>query len=233
MNDLQALLFALLQITFWFALIFMICSWVLDRLAPRNTLQRRLLRSCFRLLFIDPFRQSYRAVHWLTSRLIANNPQYRSHQVYLENYPVTPLQLYAATEQSLLERQIIGVQTERIAKLEWNLLSTRRLYLLVICREAACFIGGVPFGTGLLVSWRYTASPGRLVLTFFQIPFIGFIAEKLLRPPTFYREDHHHAFEQAIRSTVLQATERLTAQQQVRPLQENEARPLLREFYLT
>jgi hypothetical protein len=233
MADLSVFLFVLLQFVFWLALIYIAWSWLLNWLAPKNTLRRRLLRRGFSLISIEPIRQSYRGIHWATERVIANSPQYRSHKLYLENYPVTPLQLYAAIEQDLLERQIIGVRIGRIARLEWHLLSARRIYLLIRCREIACFVSGVPFGTGLLVSWRYTTSPGRILLTMFQVPYFGFIAEKLFRPATFYREDYHHAFERAIRETVLQATNRLTVQQNVRPLQENEARPLLRDFYQT
>jgi hypothetical protein len=231
MNGLSSFLFALLQLVFWTALIFIAWLWVVNRLAPKGTFRRRALRRVFRIIFIGPFGQSYRAVHWIIVRLIINEPQFRSHQTYLENYPVTPLQLYAAVEQAFLERQIIGAEVNRTARLEWHLLSARRIYLLIRCREIVCFISGVPLGNGLLVSWRYSATPGRLLLTLFQIPYMGFVAEKLLRPPTFYREDYHYAFEQAVRATVLQATNRLTVQQNVRPLQGYEARPLLREFY--
>jgi hypothetical protein len=72
--------------------------------------------------------------------------------------------------------------------------------------------------------------PGKTFLILFQIPIVGAIAEKLLSPPTFYRTDIYYAFEQIVRSTLLETTN-ILADQGVRPLAENEQRPLLREFY--
>ena len=85
-------------------------------------------------------------------------------------------------------------------------------------------------GTSFLVSWRYAAMPGKAFLILFQVPVIGALFEKLLKPPTFYRTDLYYAFEQIVRSTLLETTN-LLVHQGIRPLAENEQRPLLREFY--
>jgi hypothetical protein len=130
----------------------------------------------------------------------------------------------------MAQKQIIGMEISRITRLEWHILSARRIYLMFRFRDAVCFIGAVSLGTSFLVSWRYAAMPGKFLLILFQVPLAGVIAEHLLRPSTFYRTDVYHAFEQAIRATILEATHRL-ANQGLRPLAENEQRPLLREFY--
>ena len=70
--------------------------------------------------------------------------------------------------------------------------------------------------------------PARLVIG--RVGGRGDLAEKLLRPPTFYRADVYRGFEEAVRATVLEAMDLLTGQG-LRPLAENEVRPLLREFY--
>lgn len=72
--------------------------------------------------------------------------------------------------------------------------------------------------------------PDRLLLILFQVPFAGALAERLFRRPTFYRTDVYHAFEQAIRSIVLEAANILT-EHGIRPLTGDEARPILHEFY--
>lgn len=231
MNELSAALFVFLQIILWIVIWLLVLSWLINRFFPNNKWLKRGLKRAARLVLVTPFKRSYEAIRWLTVKLFTTQPDYRLQQIHLENYPVTPLAFYNVVEEILRQRQIIGVEIARIARREWHLLSNRRIYLLIRFRDAACFIGATPLGTSFLVSWRYTAQPGKAFLILFQIPVIGVLAEKLLKPPTFYRADVYHAFEQVIRSTVLEATNFLTAQAGVRPLTENEQRPLLREFY--
>ncbi len=230
MNDTSAAIFGCLPLILWLVVIAFGCTWLASHLMPRNIWLRRGVKGLFRLTLIEPFRQTYRAARWLTVRLFTTNREYRFHQVYLDNYPVTPLELYAQVAEVLARRQIIGVQITRVTRLEWHLFSPRRLYLLIRFRDAVCFISGVPMGTGLYVTWRYSAMPGKASLILFQIPFLGVFAERLIAPPTFYRTDVYQAFEEAVRSAVMEATNLLT-QRGIRPLTDNEQRPLLREFY--
>lgn len=230
MNQVSAILLEFLQLVFWLVLVFLAWSWMMSRLFPKNTWIRRIPLRAARWFFIEPFRLIFRAIRWLVVKSIATSPEYRSHSIYLEDYPITPLRFYGAIEQVFNARNIIGAASLRIARREWHLLSTRRIYLLIRFRDAVCFIGGAALGTGFLISWRYTAMPGRFLLVAFQIPFIGVLTEKLLRPATFYRADIYQAFEQAVRSTVLEAVGLLT-NEGMRPLGENEVRPLLQEFY--
>ena len=230
MGDPSVFFLALFQIAFWLVLLYLAWTWVADRLFAGHPWVRRIVRRTARLILVDPFRLSYRAVRWLVVSFVEAAPDYRLHSVYLEDFPVTPLQFYAIIEEAFAARQIIGAEVLRVARLEWHLLSARRIYLLIRFRDAVCFISGSPLGTGFLVSWRYTAMPGRLLLVLFRVPFAGVLAEKLLRPPTFYRADVYRGFEEAVRATVLEAMDLLTGQG-LRPLAENEVRPLLREFY--
>ena len=181
-------------------------------------------------MLIEPFKLFYQTIRWLVVKIFTTEPDYRLHQIHLENYPLTPLEFYEAVEEVFRQRQIIGTEISRITRREWHLLSMRRVYLLLRFRDAVCIIGALPIGTSFLVSWRYTAMPGKLFLILFQIPMVGACAERLLAPPTFYRTDIYYAFEQIVRSTILETTN-LLAHQGVRPLAENEQRPLLREFY--
>jgi hypothetical protein len=230
MNDSSATLPGCLPFVLWIVVIIYACFWLATRLQPRNALLRRTFKNALRITLIEPFRKPYRGIRWLTVRFFAADPNYRFHQLYLERYPVTPLELYEAIEAVFAARQIIGVQVSRTTRFEWHLLSVRRIYLLISFGAAACFISGIPVGTGLYVTWRYSALPSAAVQVLFQVPFLGVVAERLFAPPTFYRTDLYVAFEQAIRSCVLEATNHL-AQQGVRPLGETETRPLLREFY--
>lgn len=200
------------------------------KLLPKNRWLVVPTRKVFRFMFIEPFRKSFQRIRWLVRTSISANPNYRIHQFYFENYPVSPLELYTLIEEVILARQIVGVELSRVTRLEWHLLSPRRIYLLIRFRDAVCFIGGVRLGTGLLVSRRYSAAPGTILRLLFQLPFAGVLIEKIVSPATFHRTDIYYALEQAIRGSVLEATDRL-AQRGIRQLMGNEQRPLLTEFY--
>lgn len=229
-NDLSGALLGCLPLILWLVIIVYAVSWLSSRILPRNVWLRRSIRTLARLIFIEPFRQTYRAMRWLVVHLFTTNPTYRFHQIYLERYPVTPLELYAMITDVFATRQIIGVQIRRVARLEWHLLSTRRIYLLIQFRGSACFISAIPMGTGIFITWRYSAMPSKFLLILFEVPIFGVIAERLLAPPTFYRTDVYQAFEESVRECVIEATRVLT-QRGVRALNETERRPLLREFY--
>ena len=230
MNDLTAAILGCLPLVLFVVLMAYGLSWLGRNLMPQNPILRRLVRSGFRFVFVEPFVKTYRAIRWLSITTVNANPVYRTRELYFDNYPVTPLELYALIEQVFAARQIIGVQLSRVSRLEWHLLSGRRVYLLIRFRDAVCFISGLRVGTGLLVSWRYCSMPHRLSLVLFQIPFVGVLAERIISPPTFYRTDLYVGLEQAIRESVLEATN-LLAQRGIRPLTANEQQPLLREFY--
>lgn len=230
MNDLSELIFILLQPVLWLTIIFLFFSWFISFFFPKAKWHKKILWMSLRLVFIAPFKKIYQAGRWLTVKIFTTQPDYRVQQIYLEDYPVTPLAFYDALEEVFQQRQIIGMEISRITRLEWHLLSARRVYLLIGFREAVCFIGALPLGTSFLVSWRFSAQPGKALLILFQVPGIGAIIEQLLAPLTFYRTDIYYAFEQVIRSTILETTQLLT-QQGLRPLDENEQQPLLREFY--
>jgi len=231
MNELSQIIFTILSFLLVPIIWLLFFSWIFKRFFPNPKWLKRGLKTIFRLVMIEPFKQSYGAVRWLAVKAVTTPPDYRTNQIHLENYPLTPLEFFGAVEEVLAERQIIGVEISRIARREWHLLSARRIYLLISFRDAVCFVSAVPLGTSFLVSWRYTAQPGKLFLILFQVPFIGVVAEHLLKPATFYRTDVYHAFEQVIRRVVSDATHVLNAHDGIRPLTEQEERPLLHEFY--
>lgn len=230
MNELSQIIFFLLSLVVWAVIWILFLAWFINYFLPNNKWLKRRLKTTAHFVLLEPIKTVFRVILWLIVRVFTTRPEYRLHQIHLENYPLTPLEFYAAVEEIFRQRQIIGAEVSRLTRREWHLLSARRIYLLFRFREAICFIGAVPLGTGFLVSWRYSALPGRIFLILFQIPYFGVIAEQIIKPSTFYRTDLYYAFEQAVRSTILEATD-LLAEQGLRPLTENEQRPLLPEFY--
>jgi len=230
MESCSSTITACVSTIFWLVILAFGLSWIGRHLMPRNPLIRRTVRALFGLVFLTPFRTAARMFRWSVHAVDSTRPEYRRHQLFFERYPVSPLELYAAIEQVFRQRQIIGVEVSRVSRLEWHVLSTRRIYLVVRFREAVCFVSAVPVGTGLLVAWRYSAMPSRLSMILFEVPYFGPMFERLTNPPTFYRTDAYEAFEQAVRGCVIEATNTLVPRG-VRPLTADERRPLLQEFY--
>lgn len=226
MNELSQIIFVCLQLVLWPVIIIIILFWLRDRLFPKNKGLKRMVQ----LVMIKPFKFFYNGGRWIIVKIFTTQPDYRLQQIYLENFPVTPVAFYEAVEEVFRERQIIGAQISRISQLEWHLLSTRRIYLAIQFRDAVCLIGAMPMGTSFLVSWRYTTLSGKTFLILVQIPILGALFEGLIKPPTFYRTDVYYAFEQIVRSTLLETTN-LIVHRGIQPLAENEQRPLHRGFY--
>jgi hypothetical protein len=199
------------------------------KLLPYNRLILRILKSLYRWLISKPLMAIFESSKFILERVF-RAPDYRIRQIFLDNYPVSTLEFYQMVEDVFMQRQVVGAEISRITRYEWHLLSTRRIYLQIRYREARCVIGGLSLGTGFQLTWRYGVIPGKFFVLLFDIPFIGQAAERLLAPPTFYRNDVYLAFEQLVRATVTETTNRLT-EVGVRPLTEVERRPLLREFY--
>jgi hypothetical protein len=230
MDNGSATLLSCLSLVLWLVIIAFRLTWISKHLMPRNPLLRRAIRAALRLMFVSPFRAMSQTGRWLVNAVHNTRPDYRRHQLFFERYPVSPLELYQAIDDVFTRRPIIGIEISLVSRLEWHLLSTRRTYMLLRFRDAVCFISAVPVGTGLLVSWRYAAMPSRFSMILFEIPYFGFIIERMISPPTFYRTDIYDALEQAIRGRVVEATN-ILENRGVRPLTQAEQRPLLREFY--
>lgn len=233
MSELSQFIFGILQTVFWLVLMYLVFDWVIRFFFPSAKWHKKLARNLIKKtisLFIMPFEKLYEASKWLITRAFTTTPEFNHRQIFLEDYPVTPLEFYDLVEEAFRTRQITDAEVLRITRRELHFLSPRRVYLLIRFRQSAYFISGVPLGTSFLVTLRFTENPSKFLLILFQIPFIGAVVERLLSPPTFYRDDIYYAFEQIARSSVLEATNML-AMQGVRPLNETEQIPLLLEYY--
>lgn len=196
---------------------------------PYNRQLWRIGKWLYRRLLVNPLKIFADSIRFVLTRLFRSS-DYRIHQTFLDNYPLSTLEFYQTVEEVFTNRQVVGAEISRTTRSEWNLLSTRRIYLQIRYREARCIIGGLPLGTGFQLTWRYGIIPNKFFVVLFDTPYIGQIAERLFSPPTFYRNDVYMAFEQLIRAVINETTHQLT-QQGLRPLTANEQRPLLREFY--
>jgi hypothetical protein len=84
--------------------------------------------------------------------------------------------------------------------------------------------GGTVFMLGAFVREGIMGSE-EIVLS---LPLLGRLYERLLLPPTFYREDTTAMFREAVHSAVLEVVETVTVPKGIRALSEAERRPVMR-----
>lgn len=235
MNELSQFIFGILQSVFLLVLIYLAIDFFIRFFFPSAKWHRRLARNIVRKtssLFLTPFEKFYEASKWLIIRIFTTAPEFNFRQVFLENYPVTPLEFFSAVEEVFASKQIDGAEVVRITRPTGAFFLERRIYLVIQFRRAAYIIGATPLGTNFLVTLRFTELPSRFLIILFQIPVLGNLFEFLIVPPTFYQDDVYRVFEQSVRSSVLEASNALAQMDiEIRPLTLDEQRPLLEEFY--
>jgi hypothetical protein len=150
----------------------------------------------------------------------------------IENFNVSPQTFYNAVTVALEKRQMPNARIDRISFKESHLLSAKREYLRISCKNDFYFaVCGAPFGTGFFVSWWLLEPPaGCLAALFAPFPVLSLIAKAMVKPWTYYRADTATMFRTATHQSVLEVVDAITSSQNIRMLPEAERKPVMREF---
>ena len=150
----------------------------------------------------------------------------------IENFNMSPQGFYNAVTVALEKRQMPNARIDRISFKESHLLSAKREYLRISCKNDFYFaVCGAPFGTGFFVSWWLLQPPDGCMATMFSgFPVLSMIARALVKPWTYYRIDTATMFRTATHSAVLEVVDAITSSQNIRILPEAERKPVMREF---
>ncbi len=152
----------------------------------------------------------------------------------IENFQASPQAFYAEVTKALTKRQMPNARIDRIAFKESHLLSAKREYLRISCKNDFYFaICGAPFGTGFFVSWWLLQPPDGCLATMFSgFPVLSALARAMVKPWTYYRIDTATMFRTATHQAVLEVVDQITTSQpNVKALPEAERKPILREFF--
>ena len=92
------------------------------------------------------------------------------------------------------------------------------------------FVGGLVLVFFLL---RYAAQGGLAGFDSFllKVPVFGTIYERFFRPLTYYRIDLIHAYHAAVHAALMEAIDEITKAKGVRPLSEEERKPIMKDLY--
>lgn len=152
----------------------------------------------------------------------------------IENFNASPQEFYAAVTKSLEKRKMPNAKIDRISFKESHLLSAKREYLRISCKNDFYFaVCGAPFGTGFFVSWWLLQPPeGCLAQMFSGFPVLSAIARAMVKPWTYYRIDTATMFRTATHQAVLEVVDEMISNQGIKALPEAERKPVMKEFFL-
>lgn len=155
---------------------------------------------------------------------------FASERLILEDFQVTPQQFYDLVEHAIGNRVIPGSTISKVAWREGGLFSARREYLLARRKERLVIIGATPFGTSFIISWWFGDYP--LVFTLLlEIPLLGFLLERFIKPTTFYRVDTASAFQRVIHTAIIEVVNEVTEVHGIHAPAQHEHVPLMHELY--
>ena len=149
----------------------------------------------------------------------------------IEGLNASPKEFLAAVEAAVQSKQLDNAKHSRIDWKEGGLLSAKREYLRILRKEFAFDICGAPFGNGFFVSWWLGEVPSGCLGLFIQIPILGPLLERFLKPQTYYRIDTASMFQALVHGAVLQVIDEMTNAQGIRLLPETERKPEMRSFF--
>lgn len=152
----------------------------------------------------------------------------------IQDFQYSPQQFYQQVTSAIERRQIPNAKIDRILFKESHLLSAKREYLRINCKNDFYFaICAAPFGTGFFVSyWQLQPPDGCLMALFESVPILSGIAKAMVKPWTYYRIDTITMFQTATHSAVLEVVDSITsAVQGVRGLLDSERKPVMRAFF--
>lgn len=152
----------------------------------------------------------------------------------IEDFQTSPQQFYAELTKAIQKRQMPNARIDRITFKESHLLSAKREYLRISCKNDFYFaVCGAPFGTGFFVSWWLLEPPdGCLASLFAPFPVLSAIAKALVKPWTYYRIDTATMFQTMTHQAVLEVVDSIISFQGIKALPEAERKPIMREFFL-
>lgn len=149
----------------------------------------------------------------------------------IEGLDASPKAFFEALEKAIEKRSVPNTKHSRVDYKEAGILSAKREYLRIRRKDHAFDICGAPFGNGFFVSWWLGEVPSGIWALISMIPFLGWIAERLFKPQTYYQVDTMMMFQSLIHAAALEVIDDMTKAKGLRALSEAERKPQMRDFF--
>ncbi|MEM6819885.1 MAG: hypothetical protein AAF578_13965 [Pseudomonadota bacterium] len=149
----------------------------------------------------------------------------------IEGLNASPKEFFAAVEAAVKDKQLDKAKHSRINWKEGGMLSAKREYLRIKRQEYAFDVCGAPFGNGFFVSWWLGEVPSGFLGLLIDVPVLGPLIERFVKPQTYYKIDTANMFQSLVHGAVLQVIDDMTETQGVRALPQTERKPEMKSFF--
>jgi hypothetical protein len=167
---------------------------------------------------------------------MSSNTEVLSHwSTLIEDFNTSPQAFYERVAAAVKRRQIPNAKLETITFKETHLLSAKREYLCIRCKNDFYFaVCAAPFGTGFFVSyWLLQPPAGCLAQLFAPFPVLSLIARAMVKPWTYYRADTLSMFQTATHQAIMEVFDALVKGGTIKALPDAEKKPVMKEFFAT
>jgi len=149
----------------------------------------------------------------------------------IEGMQQSSQEFYGEIERVLGTHHIPDLKTERVNMAEGGIFSSKREYLQLKRGEHVFHVCAAPYGNGFFTSWWLGHVESGFWALIAHLPVIGPLAQKFLKPLTYYKIDTAMMFQSIVHAAVLDVLDSLTKQKGLRALTESERKPVMRDFF--
>jgi hypothetical protein len=140
---------------------------------------------------------------------------------------IDPANFYKKVEALIRDWELPGAEFRRVGLREGGVISWRRTYLRVSRHGLIYDICLYPFGGGVFVS-SWLREPTSFL---HKIPLLGRVF-RALSPKTYFLVDSAICFQEVAHAAVLAVLDEYTSTEGVRPIPNEERKPVMRELYM-
>lgn len=149
----------------------------------------------------------------------------------IEGLPASPKEFFQSVEAAVQNKNVPDTKFSRVDWREGGIISAKREYLRIKRKNLAFDICGAPFGNGFFISWWLGEVPSYFVQLLLEIPVIGPLFSRFIKPTTYYKIDTASMYQSLIHSAVLEVIDGMTKTKGLRALSESDRKPIMRNFF--
>lgn len=149
----------------------------------------------------------------------------------IEGMQQSSREFYEEVTRVLSTQNLNDIKMELVNMSEGGIFSSKREYLQLRRGEHVFHVCAAPYGTGFFISWWLGLIESGFWAWVSTLPLVGFLAQRFLKPITYYKLDTAMMFQGVVQSAVLEVLDALTKQKGIRALTESERKPVMRDFF--
>jgi hypothetical protein len=138
---------------------------------------------------------------------------------------------YQEVEGRVTAEALREIKVERVILSEGGIFSNKREYLQVRRGEHVFHICAAPYGQNYFLSYWLGEIESGFWAWISDIPFVGWIASRFLKPVTYFKLDTAGIFQALIHGAIMETLDDWTKTKGIKALSPDERKPIMRDFF--